>query len=82
MPPEPMLRNGYLEEMRQARSRSTRLNDATEFFLFLPIVPLRKPRTEFAFQPVVFTRSFNVTPPGRFSSSRILAVLLPLVVEA
>jgi hypothetical protein len=40
-------------------------------------VPLKKPRTECACQPVALINSFNVTPSGRFSKSRILAVLLP-----
>ena len=45
--------------------------------IFFPSMPLKKPRTECACQPVAFMSSFNVTPPGRFSRSRILAVLLP-----
>src|SRR5580704_7207944 len=45
--------------------------------IFLPTVPDRKPRTEWGNQPVAFISSFEVTPPGRFSRSRILAVLLP-----
>ena len=44
---------------------------------FLRTVPDRKPRTECGNQPVAFIRSFEVAPPGRFSRSRILAVLLP-----
>src|ERR1700683_1802667 len=39
---------------------------------------LRKPRTECGCQPVAFTSSCKVTPPGRFSRSRILFVLVPL----
>src|SRR5712692_3894333 len=44
---------------------------------FLRTVPDRKPRTECGNQPVAFIRSLEVAPPGRFSRSRILAVLLP-----
>src|ERR1019366_4871066 len=45
--------------------------------IFLPTVPDRKPRTECGNQPVALISSFKVAPPGRFSRSRILAVLLP-----
>ena len=45
--------------------------------IFLPTVPERNPRSECGYQPVAFISSLAVTPPGRFSSSRILAVLLP-----
>src|ERR1700738_1953627 len=41
------------------------------------MLPLRKPRTEFALQPVISTSSFKVTPSGRFKRARIFAVLLP-----
>src|SRR5579863_9107502 len=41
------------------------------------MVPDRKPRTEWGSQPVAFISSLAVTPPGRVSRSRILAVLLP-----
>jgi hypothetical protein len=37
----------------------------------------KNPRTECGCQPVAFINSFEVTPPVRFSRSRILAVLLP-----
>src|SRR6266446_3874994 len=36
-----------------------------------------KPRTLWACQPVAFISSLAVAPPGRFSRSRIWAVLLP-----
>src|ERR1035438_9402055 len=45
--------------------------------IFFPTVPDRNPRTEWGCQPVTFISSFEVTPPDRFSRSRILAVLLP-----
>src|ERR1035437_3878979 len=45
--------------------------------ILLPTVPDRKPRTECGNQPVAFISSLEVAPPGRFSRSRILAVLLP-----
>src|SRR5580704_2549033 len=45
--------------------------------IFLPIVPDRKPRTECGCQPVAFISSLAVTPPGRFSSSKMRSVLLP-----
>src|ERR1019366_1756910 len=45
--------------------------------IFLPTVPDRNPRTECGCQPVAFINSLPVTPPGRFSRSRTLAVLLP-----
>jgi hypothetical protein len=43
----------------------------------LPIAPLKKPRTEFGFQPVSLASSFKVTPPGRFQQVEVLSVLLP-----
>src|SRR5580698_10097031 len=36
-----------------------------------------KPRSECGCQPVAFSSSLAVAPPGRFSRSRIVAVLLP-----
>src|SRR5713226_8988872 len=45
--------------------------------IFLPKVPERKPRTEWACQPVAFIMCFKVAPPDRFTSSSTLAVLLP-----
>src|SRR5580704_19188640 len=36
-----------------------------------------KPRNECGCHPVALSRSLAVAPPGRFSSSRIAAVLLP-----
>jgi hypothetical protein len=45
--------------------------------IFLPTVPDRNPRTECGCQLLAFCSSFDVAPPGRFSSSRILAALLP-----
>ena len=43
----------------------------------MPTVPDRNPRTECGCQPVALISSLEVTPPGRLSRSRILAVLLP-----
>src|ERR1700722_2689142 len=40
------------------------------------MAPLRKPRTEFGFQPVAFASSVSVTPSGRWSRSRIFSVLV------
>jgi len=40
--------------------------------IFLPIAPLRKPRTEFGRQPVSFASSFKVTPPGAFQQAEDL----------
>ena len=45
---------------------------------FLPTAPDRNPRTECACQPVAFMSSFRLAPPERLSSSRTLAVLLPV----
>src|SRR5215469_17115148 len=45
--------------------------------IFLLMVPDRKPRMECACHPVAFISSLAVTPPGCFSSSRTLAVLVP-----
>src|SRR5207302_288748 len=59
------------------RSPSSALVDDTWSPIFLPTVPDRKPRTECGCQPVAFINSFAVTPPGRLSRSRTLAVLLP-----
>src|SRR6185436_10291894 len=44
---------------------------------FFPSAPLMKPRTLWACHPVAAMMPFKVAPPGRFSSSRIWAVLLP-----
>src|SRR6266852_2217479 len=63
--------------MRYARSPSPLWKDSTGVPLFFPSVPLKKPRTEWGCHPVAFVSSFKVTPPGRFSRSTILAVLLP-----
>src|SRR5579871_2587076 len=41
------------------------------------MVPDRNPRIECGCQPVAFISSLAVAPPGRFSSSRTLAALLP-----
>src|ERR1700722_10812339 len=41
------------------------------------MVPDRNPRTECGCQPVAFISSLAVTPPGRFSRSSIVLVLLP-----
>ena len=45
--------------------------------IFFPIVPDRNPRTLWGNHPVTLISSFVVTPPGRFSRSRTLSVLLP-----
>jgi hypothetical protein len=66
----------YLEERRYERSPSLLLKDSIGIPLFLPMAPLKKPRTEFGCQPVTFASSFSVTPPGRLSRSRILSVLV------
>ena len=44
---------------------------------FLPTVPDRKPRTEWACHEVAFISSASVAPSGCFSKSRTLAALLP-----
>ena len=56
---------------------SSPLVDVTVSPIFLPTVPERKPRTEWGNQPVALISSLAVTPFGRLSRSRILAVLLP-----
>src|SRR5579863_2382823 len=50
--------------------------------IFLRMVPDRNPRTECGCQPVAFISSLDVAPPGRFSSSRIAAALLPSRAES
>src|SRR5579863_7701853 len=50
--------------------------------IFLRMVPDRNPRTECGCQPVAFISSSDVAPPGRFSSSRIAAALLPARAES
>jgi len=59
------------------RSPSSPFVETTVNPIFLPTVPDRNPRTECGCQPLAFCRSMDVTPPGRFSRSRILAALLP-----
>jgi hypothetical protein len=59
------------------RSPSSPSLDVTVKPIFLPTVPDKKPRTECGCQPVAFINSLAVTPLGRFSRSRTLAVLLP-----
>src|ERR1019366_1929091 len=59
------------------RSPSSALVDVTVSPIFLPRAPDRNPRTECACQPVAFMSSFPEAPPGRFSRSRTLAVLVP-----
>src|SRR5215471_20452274 len=44
--------------------------------IFLLMVPDRKPRMECGCHPVAFISSLAVAPPGRFSKSRTIAVLL------
>jgi hypothetical protein len=44
---------------------------------FLLTVPERNPRRECGCQPVALSNSLAVAPSGRFSRSRIVAVLLP-----
>ena len=63
--------------MLYTRVPSSRFSDFTVSAIFFPRVPLTKPRTLCGCQPVAFMISANVAPPGRFSRSRILAVLLP-----
>jgi hypothetical protein len=58
-------------------SPSSPLVDVTVSPILLPTVPDRKPRTECGNHPGAFIRSLEVAPPGRFSRSTILAVLLP-----
>ena len=58
------------------RSPSGDLVDSTATPFFFA-KPERKPRMECGCQEVAFSRSFKVAPPGRFTRSRILAVLLP-----
>jgi hypothetical protein len=45
--------------------------------IFFPTVPERKPRRECGCQEVALSNSLVVAPPGRFSKSRMVAVLLP-----
>jgi hypothetical protein len=45
--------------------------------IFFPTVPDKNPRRECGCQLVALSSPLAVTPPGRFSSSRIVAVLLP-----
>jgi hypothetical protein len=59
------------------RSPSSVFVDVTANPIFLLTVPERNPRNECGCQPVAFISSFAVAPPGRFSKSRTLAVLLP-----
>jgi hypothetical protein len=59
------------------RSPSSPCADVTARPIFLRMVPERNPRTECGCQPVAFISSLAVTPPGRFSRSTTLAVLLP-----
>jgi hypothetical protein len=59
------------------RSPSSVLVDVTANPIFLLTVPDKNPRTECGCQPVAFISSLAVAPPGRFSRSRTLAVLLP-----
>src|SRR6266851_431549 len=58
------------------RSPSGDLVDSTATPFFLPKTE-RKPRMECGCQEVAFSSSFKVAPLGRFTRSRILAVLLP-----
>ena len=58
------------------RSPSGDLVDSTATPFFLPKTE-RKPRMECGCQEVAFSSSCKVAPPGRFTRSRILAVLLP-----
>jgi hypothetical protein len=51
--------------------------DVTVRPIFLPTVPERKPRSECGCQDVALSNSLVVAPPGRFSISRMVAVLLP-----
>ena len=40
------------------------LVDTTKRPIFFPVVPLMKPQTVFACQPVMYISSLKVTPPG------------------
>ncbi len=59
------------------RSPSAVLVDVTANPIFLLTVPDRNPLTECGCQLVAFINSLALTPPGCFSKSRTLAVLLP-----
>jgi hypothetical protein len=59
------------------RSPCSALVDATVSPIFLETVPDRNPRSECGCQLVAFSNSCALAPPGRFSISRIVAVLLP-----
>src|SRR5580700_964119 len=59
------------------RSPPSPFVDVTERPIFLPTVPERKPRRECGCQLVALSSSLAVAPPGRFSISRMAAVLLP-----
>src|ERR1700729_2323572 len=63
--------------IEKLRSPSSPFVDVTERPIFLPTVPERKPRRECGCQEVALSNSLVVAPPGRFSKSRMVAVLLP-----
>src|SRR5436190_22738610 len=69
--------NGYLARRRYARSSPSRREDSSFSAIFFLSVPLRNPRTECGCQPVAFISCLSEAPPGRFSKSSTLAVLLP-----
>src|ERR1039458_8940562 len=63
--------------MLYTRVPSSRLVELTVSPIFLPRVPLMKPRTLCACQDVASIISASVAPLARCSRSRIVAVLLP-----
>jgi arylsulfatase A-like enzyme len=63
--------------MEYLRSPSSPFTDVTVRAIFLPTVPDRNPRRQCGCQPVALSNSLAVAPSGRFSKSRIVAVLLP-----
>ena len=64
-------------ENRPRPARGVRFADTTVSPIFLPRLPLMKPRTEWACQLVAFMISASVAPLGRFNRSMIFAALLP-----
>ena len=53
------------------------LHELIEIRILRFTAPLKKPRTEWACQPVAFMSSASEASPGRWSKRRILAVLVP-----
>src|SRR6266446_178437 len=92
-PPGAMLSLGHTHQWRKGRNCSRVLSQHTAAIgtptvtvcsiraaggtaFFFPKTE-RKPRMECGCQEVAFSSSCKVAPPGRFTRSRILAVLLP-----